>query len=42
MALRAKQFKVVFAERRSKGIDVWREPLSMLRIPNVRICVQMA
>ena len=33
MALRMGRFKVVFAEQRSKGLDVWREPLSPLRIP---------
>jgi arylsulfatase len=26
-------FKIVFAEQRSKGLDVWREPLSEMRIP---------
>jgi arylsulfatase len=33
MGMRMGRFKVVFAEQRSKGLDVWREPLSMLRIP---------
>ena len=33
MALRMQQFKIVFAEQRSKGLDVWREPLSPMRIP---------
>ena len=33
MALRMGRFKVVFAEQRSKGLDVWREGLSPLRIP---------
>lgn len=33
MAMRMGRFKVVFAEQRSKGLDVWREPLSPLRIP---------
>ena len=27
------EFKIVFAEQRSKGLDVWREPLSPMRIP---------
>ena len=35
MALRVNQYKVVFAEQRSTGIDVWREPLSPLRIPKI-------
>jgi len=33
MAMRIDRFKVVFAEQRSKGLDVWREPLSPMRIP---------
>ncbi len=33
MALRMNQYKIVFAEQRSKGLDVWREPLSQMRIP---------
>jgi arylsulfatase len=33
MAVRTGRFKIVFAEQRSKGIDVWREPLSPMRIP---------
>jgi arylsulfatase len=33
MAMRIGRYKVVFAEQRSKGLDVWREPLSVLRIP---------
>lgn len=33
MAMRMGRFKIVFAEQRSKGLDVWREPLSPLRIP---------
>ena len=35
MGLRVDQYKIVFAEQRSKGLDVWREPLSMLRIPKI-------
>jgi arylsulfatase len=35
MALRAYQYKIVFNEQRSKGIDVWREPLSAMRIPKI-------
>jgi arylsulfatase len=35
MALRIHQFKIVFAEQRAKGLDVWREPLSPLRIPKI-------
>lgn len=33
MAMRTGHYKIVFAEQRSKGLDVWREPLSMMRIP---------
>jgi arylsulfatase len=35
MALRVGQYKIVFAEQRSKGLDVWREPLSPMRIPKM-------
>jgi len=35
MALRVNQYKVVFAEQRSTGLDVWREPLSPLRVPKI-------
>ena len=35
MGLRVAQYKIVFAEQRSKGLDVWREPLSVLRIPKM-------
>ena len=27
------RYKIVFAEQRSKGLEVWREPLSPMRIP---------
>ena len=33
MAMRMGRFKIVFAEQRSTGLDVWREPLSLMRIP---------
>jgi len=33
MAMRTGHYKIVFAEQRSKGLDVWREPLSLMRIP---------
>jgi hypothetical protein len=33
MAMRMGRFKTVFAEQRSKGLDVWREPRSPMRIP---------
>ena len=33
MAMRVGRFKIVFAEQRSAGLDVWREPLSPMRIP---------
>src|SRR5271170_142558 len=35
MALRGNQYKIVFAEQRSTGLDVWREPLSPLRVPKI-------
>jgi arylsulfatase len=35
MGLRVGQYKIVFAEQRHSGIDVWREPLSTLRIPKI-------
>jgi arylsulfatase A-like enzyme len=33
MAMRMGRYKIVFAEQRSTGLDVWREPLSPMRIP---------
>src|SRR5215813_9601059 len=33
MGLRAGRFKIVFAEQKATGIDVWRAPLSEMRIP---------
>jgi arylsulfatase len=33
MAMRMGRFKIVFAEQRKTGLDVWREPLSEMRIP---------
>jgi arylsulfatase len=33
MALRARQWKIVFAEQRHEGFDVWREPLVKTRVP---------
>ncbi|RUM95756.1 arylsulfatase [Pseudaminobacter arsenicus] len=35
MAMRLGRYKIVFAEQRSKGLDVWREPLSVMRIPKM-------
>jgi hypothetical protein len=35
MALRVMQYKIVFEEQRSAGLDVWREPLSKMRIPKM-------
>ena len=35
MALRVHQYKIVFAEQRAKGLDVWREPLAQMRIPKL-------
>ena len=31
--MRMRQYKIVFAEQRSTGLDVWREPLSQMRLP---------
>ena len=33
MAVRTGRYKVVFAEQRKTGLEVWREPLSQMRIP---------
>ena len=33
MAMRMGRFKIVFSEQRSKGFDIWREPLSQMRVP---------
>jgi hypothetical protein len=33
MAMRIGRFKVVFAEQRNTGFEVWREPLSAMRVP---------
>ncbi|HEX6041534.1 arylsulfatase [Longimicrobium sp.] len=35
LALRVKEWKIVFAEQRNKGLAVWREPFSPMRIPKV-------
>jgi arylsulfatase len=35
MALRMNRMKIVFAEQRAKGLEVWREPLVKLRIPRI-------
>ena len=35
MALRVDQYKIVFAEQRAEGLEVWREPLVPLRIPKM-------
>jgi arylsulfatase len=35
MALRAGNWKVEFMEQRAHGLDVWREPLVALRVPNL-------
>jgi len=35
MAMRYEQWKVVFSEQRSEGFDVWREPLSSMRVPKL-------
>ncbi len=33
MAVRTGRYKVVFSEQRHTGLDVWREPLSQMRVP---------
>jgi arylsulfatase A-like enzyme len=33
MAIRMHDWKIVFEEQRSAGLDVWREPLAKMRIP---------
>ena len=33
MAMRMGRYKIVFAEQRSSGLEVWREPLAPMRIP---------
>ena len=35
MAVRAMNWKVEFAQQRAHGFDVWREPLTSLRAPNL-------
>ena len=37
LALRVRRWKVVFAEQRNTGMGVWREPFSMMRLPNSSI-----
>jgi arylsulfatase len=33
MAARFHRYKITFSEQRHTGIDVWREPLSVMRLP---------
>jgi len=35
MALRINQYKIVFAEQKASGLEVWRQPLSQIRIPKI-------
>ena len=35
MGLRYDQYKVVFAEQRSHGFDVWQDPMVPLRLPKL-------
>ncbi len=35
MALRYRNWKVVFAEQRAHGFDVWEEPFTILRLPKI-------
>ncbi len=35
LAVRARDWKVVFSEQRARGLSVWREPFSQMRIPKI-------
>ena len=35
LAIRVHQWKVTFAEQRSSGLDVWREPFAKMRAPKI-------
>src|SRR5580765_3003402 len=35
LAIRVREWKITFLEQRSKGLGVWREPFSALRVPKV-------
>ncbi len=35
VAVRVRQWKIVFAEQRAHGMDVWREPFTPLRVPRM-------
>jgi arylsulfatase len=35
MALRVQQYKIVFAEQTGTGLEVWRKPLTQMRIPKL-------
>jgi hypothetical protein len=35
VALRYNQWKIVFAEQRAHGFDVWQEPFTALRLPKI-------
>jgi arylsulfatase A-like enzyme len=35
VGLRVRQWKIVFAEQRAHGFDVWREPFVTLRVPRI-------
>ncbi len=35
LAARLNQYKVHFSEQRSTGLDVWREPFSVMRLPKI-------
>ncbi|MEP6671336.1 MAG: arylsulfatase [Chthoniobacter sp.] len=35
VGVRVRQWKIVFAEQRSHGMDVWREPFTPLRVPRM-------
>jgi arylsulfatase A-like enzyme len=35
VGLRLNQWKLVFAEQRAEGFDVWQEPFSLLRLPKL-------
>jgi len=40
VALRYDNWKVVFAEQRAEGFDVWQEPFVTLRLPSSSTCAR--
>src|SRR5215471_556688 len=35
LAVRVKDWKITFAEQRNKGMDIWKEPFSKMRLPKL-------